>query len=117
MSGRSYRQYFDKCKVKLISTLETSNDIEHRLVAQHLKSIKWSTHIGRGTFTNLIANEAQNPYEIAHLRGDSSLESALSYMVSTPRMHKKIEEKLDNMHEEYIPKLIERKLKGDNSIG
>ncbi|MGR5959331.1 hypothetical protein ACT7DM_05895 [Bacillus cereus] len=37
MSGRSYRQYFDKCKVKLISTLETSNDIEHRLVAQHLK--------------------------------------------------------------------------------
>ena len=47
MSGRSYRQYFDKCKVKLISTLETSNDIEHRLVAQHLKSIKWSTHIGR----------------------------------------------------------------------
>ena len=41
-----------------------------------------------GTFTNLIANEAQNPYEIAHLRGDSSLESALSYMVSTPRMQK-----------------------------
>ncbi|MCU5095644.1 MULTISPECIES: tyrosine-type recombinase/integrase [Bacillus cereus group] len=116
MSGRSYRQYFDKCKIKLISTLETSNEIEHRLVAQHLKSIKWSTHIGRGTFTNLIANEAQNPYEIAHLRGDSSLESALSYMASTPRMHKKIEEKLDNMHEEYIPNLIERKLKSYGSI-
>lgn len=108
MSGRSYRQYFDKSKAKLISTLEESNNIDHRLVAQHLKSIKWSTHIGRGTFTNLIANEAQNPYEIAHLRGDSSLESALSYMVSTPRMHKKIENKLDAMHENYIPKLIER---------
>lgn len=108
MSGRSYRQYFEKCKKQLIFTLEESNNIDHRLLAQHLKSIKWSTHIGRGTFTNLIANEAENPYEIAHLRGDSSLESALSYMVSTPRIHKKIENKLDVMHENYIPKLIER---------
>ncbi|MEW5552192.1 site-specific integrase [Peribacillus frigoritolerans] len=116
MSGRSYRQYFDKCKAKLISTLEESNNIDHRLVAQHLKSIKWSTHIGRGTFTNLIADEAQNPYEIAHLRGDSSLESALSYMVSTPRMHKKIENKLDAMHENYIPKLIERKSNSHGSF-
>ena len=65
----------------------------------------------RGTFTNLIANEAQNPYEIAHLRGDSSLESAL-FIWSQHHECTKIEEKLDNMHEEYIPKLIERKLKG-----
>ena len=111
MSGRSYRQYFKKCKTLFISELENSKNLEHRIVAQYLKSIKWSTHIGRGTFTNLVANEASNPYEIAHLRGDSSLESALSYMVSTSRIHQKIEEKLESMHETYIPKLIERKLR------
>lgn len=108
LSGRSYRQYFEKCKAKLIRSLEESSKIEHRLTAQHLKTIKWSTHIGRGTFTNLIANEAQNPYEIAHFRGDSSLDSALTYMVSTPRMHEKIEGKLADMYKSYIPKLIER---------
>lgn len=109
MSGRSYRQYFEKCKNLFISQLENSEVINHRIIAQHLKSIKWSTHIGRGTFTNLVANEASNPYEIAHLRGDSSLESALSYMVSTSRIHQKLEDKLETMHETYIPNLIERK--------
>ncbi|MEK4078814.1 site-specific integrase [Solibacillus sp. FSL K6-1126] len=109
MSGRSYRQYFEKCKNLFISQLECSEQIDHRIVAQHLKSIKWSTHIGRGTFTNLVANEASNPYEIAHMRGDSSLESALSYMVSTSRIHQKIEDKLETMHETYIPNLLEGK--------
>lgn len=40
MSGRSYRQCFEKFKNKSISILEASDNIEHRLVAQHLKSIK-----------------------------------------------------------------------------
>ena len=71
--------------------------------------MKWSTHIGRGTFTNIVAENAENPYEIAHLRGDSSIDSSLTYMVSTERIHKKIEEKFSNMHEEYIPNLISKK--------
>ena len=31
MSGRSYRQYFEKCKKQLIFTLEESNNIDHRI--------------------------------------------------------------------------------------
>lgn len=109
MSQRSYRQYFQKVKESFIRLLEIYGDSEQKLIAKHLKHMKWSTHIGRGTFTNIVAENAENPYEIAHLRGDSSIDSSLTYMVSTERIHKKIEEKFSNMHEEYIPNLISKK--------
>lgn len=108
LSERSYRQYFQKIKSAFISLLENHGDIEQRLLAKNLKYLKWSSHIGRGTFTNMIAEDAENPYEISHLRGDSNISSALTYMVSTERIHKKIEEKFQNMHNHYIPKLTER---------
>jgi hypothetical protein len=107
LSQRSYRQYFQKVKDSFIKLLENHGDSEQRLLAHHLKYMKWSTHIGRGTFTNMVAEDAENPYEIAHLRGDSNITSALTYMVSTERMHRKIEQKFSLMHETYIPKLIE----------
>ncbi|MEB4859535.1 tyrosine-type recombinase/integrase [Priestia megaterium] len=106
LSQRSYRQYFQKIKDTFIKTLEEHGDNEQKLLAQHLKCQKWSTHIGRGTFTNMIAEDAENPYEIAHLRGDSDITSSLTYMVSTERIHKKIEEKMSHMHQHYIPRLI-----------
>jgi len=109
LSQRSYRQYFQKVKDHFIALLENRGDSEQKLLAKHLKHMKWSTHIGRGTFTNMIAEDAENPYEIAHLRGDSNINSSLTYMVSTERIHKKIEDKFSNMHEVYIPKLIDRK--------
>ncbi|WP_241559300.1 hypothetical protein [Lysinibacillus halotolerans] len=106
MSVRSYRQYFQKIKDTFISLLESKGDYEQQLLAKNLKYMKWSTHIGRGTFTNMIAEEAKNPYEIAHLRGDLNINSALTYMSSTDRIHEKIEEKFSTMHTKYIPSLI-----------
>ncbi|WP_257008274.1 tyrosine-type recombinase/integrase [Bacillus sp. FJAT-45350] len=108
MSQRSYRQYFEKAKHKFIELLISHGDSEQKLLGQHLKYMKWSTHIGRGTFTNLLAEYAENPYEISQPRGDSSINSSLTYMNSTERLHKKIEEKFSNLHEHYIPKLIDR---------
>lgn len=108
LSQRSYRQYFDKVKRNLITLLENHGDSEQKLLANHLKYMKWSTHIGRGTFTNMIAEFAENPYEISLPRGDSNINSSLTYMVSTERLHKKIESKFSNMYESYIPKLITR---------
>ncbi|WP_411502743.1 hypothetical protein [Brevibacillus centrosporus] len=110
LSGRSYRQYFEKVKRTFIKLLEQKGDSEQKLLAHHLKYIKWSTHIGRGTFTNMVAENVENPYEIAHLRGDSNINSALTYMVSTNRIHKKIESKFSQLHEGYIPKLIDNNL-------
>lgn len=106
MSQRSYRQYFQKVKDNFIYELQSNGNSEQKLLAHHLKYMKWSTHIGRGTFTNLVAEEAKNPYEIAHLRGDSDITSALTYMASTKRIHQKIEKKILQMHEVYVPKLI-----------
>lgn len=108
LSQRSYRQYFQKVKDHFIALLENHGDSEQKMLAKHLKYMKWSTHIGRGTFTNMIAEDAENPYEIAHLRGDSNINSSLTYMVSTERIHKKIEDKFSSMHEVYIPKLTTR---------
>lgn len=110
LSGRSYRQYFEKVKKTFIKLLEQKGDSEQKLLAHHLKYIKWSTHIGRRTFTNMVAENVENPYEIAHLRGDSNINSALTYMVSTNRIHKKIEGKFSQMHESYIPKLMDYNL-------
>lgn len=89
MSQRSYRQYFEKVKRTFIKLLEEEGDFEQKILAKQLKCYKWSTHIGRGTFTNMIAENADNPYEVSFPRGDSSLESALSYMSRTARLRKK----------------------------
>ncbi|WP_340015779.1 hypothetical protein [Paenibacillus sp. FSL K6-1318] len=108
MSGRSYRQYFDKLKRSFIEYLKLHGDSDDKLIAHHLSMMSWSTHIGRGTFTNMLAELAENPYDIAFPRGDKSLLSSLSYMSRTERMRKKLEEKFNNMHGLYIPKLIEK---------
>ncbi|MDP1420123.1 hypothetical protein Q8G35_17420 [Peribacillus simplex] len=109
MSGRSYRQYFDKLKRCFIEYLKTYGDSDDKLIAHHLSMMSWSTHIGRGTFTNMLAEIAENPYDIAFPRGDKSLLSSLSYMSRTERMRKKLEEKFNNMHGTYIPRLIEKR--------
>lgn len=109
MSGRSYRQYFDKLKGSFIEYLKSYGDSDDKLIAHHLSMMSWSTHIGRGTFTNMLAEVAENPYDIAFPRGDKSLLSSLSYMSRTERMRKKLEEKFNNMHGSYIPKLIDKR--------
>lgn len=108
MSERSYRQYFEKIKRAFIDILINSPHIEQRMLGAHLNQIKWSTHIGRGTFSNLLAEFAENPYEIAQPRGDDNLDSSLIYIKQTVRMYKKIQQKFSNLHEVYIPNLIER---------
>lgn len=109
MTAKSYRQYFDKVKKYFIYCLKNSNDINDKLLAHHLRISKWSTHIGRGIFSNMLAEYAKNPYEIAVPRGDSSLLSSLRYLKGTSRFRKKLEERLNHMHGFYIPRLIESK--------
>lgn len=113
MTGKSYRQYFDKVKRYFIKFLREQGNPDDILVANHLSIIKWSTHIGRGTFTNILAEDAENPYDIAFPRGDKQLASSLSYMSKTERMRKKIEERFQHMHNEYIPRLVKTR-KGDH---
>ncbi len=108
MTGKSYSQYFYKVKAKFIEFLMENGSIEDKVVATDLRLTDWGTHIGRGTFTNLIAEEIENPAELMFLRGDSDLLSSLPYLAKTERVRKKVEERMNHMHTDYIPRLINR---------
>lgn len=109
MSAKSYRQYFNKVKKQFINLLRQSPNIQDKLLAHHLNISKWSTHIGRGIFSNILAENAQNPYDISVPRGDNSLLSALSYLKKTSRFRMKLEDRMNHMHGEYVPRLVERR--------
>lgn len=108
MSVGSYRRYFETVKKEFISLLEDSTDLDMRMLGISLKHSKWSTHIGRGTFTHMIAEHSNNPIEIAHNRGDSNLDSAIPYFANTNRIYESLRESFNYMHNEYIEKLIKR---------
>jgi hypothetical protein len=108
MTGKSYSQYFYKVKDKFIKFLMDYGTVEDKVIATDLRLADWGTHIGRGTFTNLIAEEIENPAELMFLRGDSDLLSCLPYLAKTERVRKKVEERINHMHTDYIPSLINR---------
>lgn len=108
MTGKSYSQYFYKVKEKFINFLREHGSIEDKVVASDLLISDWGTHIGRGTFTNLIAEEIENPADLMLLRGDKDLVSSLPYLAKTERVRTKIERNIQHMHTDYIPRLINR---------
>ncbi len=73
-----------------------------------LEEYKWSTHLGRGIFTNLLVEEADNPYDIALPRGDSNLSSSLVYQGNTERMRKKLRTGCNKLYKDYLPKLTKK---------
>lgn len=109
MTGKSYSQYFSKVKDRFIKFLKEQGNIEDKVVAADLQTSDWASHICRGTFTNLIAEEIENPAELMFLRGDSNLLSCLPYLANTERVRRKVEERMNHMHNNYIPQLIDRK--------
>lgn len=111
MTGKSYSQYFYKVKHKFIEFLIDHGTVEDKVIATDLRLADWGTHIGRGTFTNLIAEEIENPAELMFLRGDSDLLSSLPYLAKTERVRKKVEGRVNHMHTDYIPRLINRENK------
>ncbi|MBU8792303.1 hypothetical protein KM885_16250 [Oceanobacillus caeni] len=108
MTYASYYQHFNKVKKAFISFLKKYGKPQDKLVANSLERLSWNAHIGRGTFTNLLADEVTNPYDLAFLRGDASLLSSLDYMVATSRYRDLMSNKISTMHSEYIPRLIKR---------
>lgn len=100
MTGKSIRYYLDKVRMAFIDELAQSSNPDDVITSVNLQSTKWSFHIGRGTFTNLLAKAAKNPYEIALARGDRSIFSALTYMADTEEMKRQIESLLDEIYQD-----------------
>lgn len=80
MTEASYAGYFRTLKKHLIDSLKKDSDFRVRNYGISLESIEWGTHIGRGIYSNLVAEVAKTSAEIARARGDSSQDSSLPYL-------------------------------------
>ena len=98
MTEEDYRYYFSTLKKKFIERLTNSNNTKMQGYAVTLYEKKWSSHIGRGVFSNLIADMADNATQIALARGDSSLEAALSYVSDSSKVIRKVEDNLNSLY-------------------
>ncbi|MBO5470804.1 MAG: hypothetical protein J6A03_13845 [Lachnospiraceae bacterium] len=93
--GLSYN--FSKVKQILISQL-SEGDSKQKMLAYTLAQFSWSTHMGRGFFSNLITNNTQNPYLISVARGDSDFSSALPYIAESEQSMEDISTLLEQMY-------------------
>lgn len=95
MTVNTYWKRFNRVKREFIRRLYECPDMETQMYAIFLESYKWSTHIGRGTYSNIIAQNANNIGEIAVMRGDSSLSSSLPYLNDNRTVEKKVQDTFD----------------------
>jgi len=100
MSEGSYRYRFEKVKKCFIENLRHQGSARQVQYATMLDSVKWSTHIGRGIYSNLIAESAENITEIAIKRGDSNLSSSLTYIMKTNKVDQKTDFIIDGLIKE-----------------
>lgn len=99
MTVRGLEERFAKVKNKLIKELEGSNITDNKIKAYQLKSFDWSTHIGRGYYSNLIAKYSKNPYNIAVARGDSGFSSVLPYLAESEETSNAISDILSKVYQ------------------
>lgn len=99
MTSKTYARKFQKVKKEFIKRLSESEDISTQSYAIYLSTYKWSTHICRGVFSNLIADNSNNVSEIAAWRGDKSLVSSLTYLNDNQVVAEKTLKTLNKLYE------------------
>ena len=77
MSGKVYDRRFQKVKHAFMESLIGHESYEV------ISNTVWSTHIGRGVFTNTLIDMGFTPTQLAIARGDRNINSALSYIDET----------------------------------
>ncbi len=95
MTENTYWKRFSRVRREFIRRLYNCPDMETQMYALFLESYKWSTHIGRGTYSNITARSVNNLGELAVMRGDSSLSSSLPYLNDNRAVEKKVQETFD----------------------
>lgn len=98
MSGESYRKQFQRLQKTFVKNLMKNSDIRISSYGHYLDSMKWSTHIGRGVFSNLMAEYTDNVLEVAVSRGDTNLNSSLTYLADTKRIMDKLQQELELLY-------------------
>ena len=98
MTDATYYKRFRKLKEAFIKRLEESDDFEVKSYGFFLRTYKWSTHVCRGIFSNLIAENTDNIMEIATWRGDRSLSAALSYLTDRQQTGEKVVQSMNELY-------------------
>lgn len=102
MTDAVYYKRFSILKERFIERLRNSDDFDAKSYAVYLSTYKWSTHLCRGIFSNLIAQGTDNIMEIAAWRGDKNLSSALSYLTDRKQMDENALRILNELYKEEI---------------
>ena len=102
MTDAVYYKRFCTLKAKFIERLRNSDNYDAKSYAVYLSTYKWSTHLCRGIFSNLIAQGTNNIMEIAVWRGDKDLSSALSYLTDRKQMDENALKILNELYKEEI---------------
>ena len=103
MTVNTYWKRFNRVRREFIKRLYECPNMETQMYAVFLESYKWSTHIGRGTYSNIVAQNANNIGEIAVMRGDSSLSSSLPYLNDNRSVGKKVQDIFTSFYREDGP--------------
>ncbi|MCM3390346.1 MULTISPECIES: hypothetical protein [Ureibacillus] len=91
ISGKEYWKRFTKVREKFLEIISVHNDDDYLFIT----SKPWSTHIGRGVYTNMLTFLlGWSAEEVAIARGDNQIESAKRY-IEQINVIKKTEESLE----------------------
>lgn len=77
VSGRAYWDKFNKVKSVFLKEISERGNVDEYMF---LVSKPWSTHIGRGVFTNFCLQVGMSVIELALARGDKDINSAMEYV-------------------------------------
>lgn len=91
ITGMAYWERYTKIKDKFLEYVLEASEKDYLL----LTSKPWSTHIGRGIYTNMLVFLLRwSASEVAIARGDSNIESAQSY-IEEQNVKKKTEDAIE----------------------
>lgn len=111
MTPPTYTYQFNKVKRAFLKKLRESDNLTDQQFAIYLEEKKWATHLGRGVFSHLAAEVASTVLDIAVARGDSSLQSSLSYLSNTEATRQKIQQHLNVVYTDFLPNRLSISLK------
>ena len=99
MTYNTYLRKFKKVKEAFIQELSQSENLSLKAYAITLMSYNWATHMGRGIFSNMVNEVANNAAEIAVMRGDKNLSSSLPYLNDTEEVERKVASLMESFYQ------------------